>query len=1279
MSRRILGKALLYGAGGLIGCALLLMLALKVALDRAPAYQEEIRAWVDAQTGLHVRFAHVWPALRWYGPELYFERLELRSKDDRRVLARAAGGRVAADVWQLVRSGRLLAGRVQLDTPEIVIARTGRSRFALGSEIELRGGTADAPVALDDLPVGHLAIRHGRITVQDWNPALPLLVLEGVDLDVRRQGEILDLVVSARLPAVLGGTLGVAGGVRGLGDVSSLSWTGAAHARDISFRGWHLLLPDYLNSLEAGSGAFDLAASGRGLEVRSAALGFSAESVVTQLADGSGATFDHISGHLALDHAGDRWTLAGRDVRALQSRHRDPVSQFDLAWRSGAQGLLDLTIRTSYLHADTVMPLTGLVPDENLRDRLREIAPTGEWWDASLQFARATVQEPWKFAVSARFDDAGFAPAGRVPGLRGLTGRIAGTESGGRLELDSRGVSVNWPRQWPQAVALEGVQGAIFWRRAADGLIVATPALAAHNRDAALKVRAAWMESPGADSPQLTLVADIDQGNAADARLYLPHALLPPKTLAWLSRAFVAGEMTHAQVVFRGPVRHFPFRDGSGTFLARLDIRGLTLDYGEAWPRIENLEGHAEFRNEGLFVEARSGSAGALHIDGGDARFADFNTGELDLHANLKGDAAEALEFLRGTPLDAVTDRSFSAVEARGPMSGRIELFFPFKEFERRRVLVSAHFVGVSLNRRGSPIIATDLNGDVDVDGGQVARAELRGQLLGGPFRMQAREPRSRPASRTQLDFRGVVDGDAVRAGFGLSPGLALQGQTDWHAVLKMAPEPELERSVRIHSSLAGVALGLPEPLAKPAADTWPSWLELSWPAGGGTLGRFALGAGVRGAFDLAPDGAGVRLARAAITFGGGEPVYSNTQLISVGGRMPRLDLAGWQALRTQDTNARPLAASLRAARFEVGELDYLDSAFRNVSLDLAAADGGWAIRLDGPENAGSIDVPAPDSAAPWQLEFARLHADDIPDAGGPDAGAMDVGRVLFNPRDVPPIRLHVADLTWHGRHLGDVRAALVKQEDGVTLERFTAIGSTLTLTAHGEWRGPGEGAGRIKGTFDSTDVVKSLEQLGYADVISAKDGRLEFDVHWRGPPVAVSFAEAGGHASVTLDKGQVIGLSPGAGRVLGLSSIAALPRRLALDFSDLTDKGLAFDTVRGSFDLRGGNAYTDDVVLKGPAAEIGLIGRIGLKNKDYDQLAVVTGNFGNSLAAPLAGTLVGGPVVGAAVLLFTQVFKQPLRGLARGYYRITGGWDNPTVERIKSADVAAATAEVPK
>jgi uncharacterized protein YhdP len=259
---------------------------------------------------------------------------------------------------------------------------------------------------------------------------------------------------------------------------------------------------------------------------------------------------------------------------------------------------------------------------------------------------------------------------------------------------------------------------------------------------------------------------------------------------------------------------------------------------------------------------------------------------------------------------------------------------------------------------------------------------------------------------------------------------------------------------------------------------------------------------------------------------------------------------------------------------------------------------------------------------------------------------------------------------------LGDVQATLVKMDDGVSLRQLTVAGASFNVTAMGEWRGKDAGLGRIEGNLSSSDVQDTLKQLGYIPVIEARAGHLDFDLNWVGAPSAMSLSQAEGQLQVTLDKGQIVGLKPGAGRVLGLTSVAALRRRLALDFSDLTDKGLAFDTVRGDFDLRDGSAFTDNLLVKGPAAEIGLIGRVGLKNKDYDQTAVVTGSVGNSL--PLAA-LAGGPVVAGAVLLFTQVFKQPLKGLARGYYRITGSWDNPIVERIKSADAAAASAEAQK
>src|SRR5580704_3422375 len=176
MSLRKIAKILLFGIAGILLLVLTLMLGIKLALDRAPRYQAEIKEWVYRQSGYHIAFAHVSPAFRWYGPELYFDRLELRSKDDRRVLAHAAGGRIGADMWQLFRSGKLFAVRIELDSPDIVISRLGPDSFALASEIVLGGQNSEGNnLTLNDMPAGELAIRSGLVTVQNWNPALPQL------------------------------------------------------------------------------------------------------------------------------------------------------------------------------------------------------------------------------------------------------------------------------------------------------------------------------------------------------------------------------------------------------------------------------------------------------------------------------------------------------------------------------------------------------------------------------------------------------------------------------------------------------------------------------------------------------------------------------------------------------------------------------------------------------------------------------------------------------------------------------------------------------------------------------------------------------------------------------------------------------------------------------------------------------------------------------------------------------------------------------------------------
>jgi uncharacterized protein (TIGR02099 family) len=1277
---RKIGKILLNGFAGLLGVLLLSMLALKIALYRAPAYEAEIKQWVHAQTGYHIAFAGVSPSFRWYGPELRFERMELRSKDDRRVLARAASGSVAADIWQLISSGKLLAGRIELDSPNIVIARLGPETFALASEIKLGGDNSSLQtLTLDDLPAGKLAIRHASVTMQNWNSSLRQLTLQDVNLDVRRGDGGLSMDFSGRLPPALGGVLYVSGNARGLGRLQSLSWDGLARARDVYFPGWRMLLPEYLSRLDAGSGAFELAARGADGMLARADLDFAAQGVVTQLKDGPSAKFEQISGALSIVHAGDRWSLSGKRVQAVRSGRRDPDSQFDVSWRGGDAGLLDLRASASYLRADTLLPFTGLLPDKSLRERLGEIAPTGEWMDTAVAMSRNSAADPWRLQVQAKFQGVGFAPLGGAPGLRGLTGTITGNESGGHVNIDTRTAVFSWPAQFRQPVDLETLKATLYWKRTQDELLIATRDWELKNRDGEIHGKVAWQLPADGSSPMLTLAAAVENGNAANTRNYLPRGVMGQGALAWLDRAIVAGRLSHADVVLRGPIKHFPFRDGSGLFLARCSLDGMTLDYSEGWPRAEGLAVRAEFRNEGLTVRLLSGRIGGFPLGSGDARFADFKTGELEIHADANGDAADALTFLRATPLDASADNAFSHVEAKGSMQSNVDLFLPFKDFAHRRVLVHGHLEGVALNRSGSTVTATDLSGDFDIDGAQVAHADVRGRALGGTFQMLARAPRSRPVTRTQLEFRGTLSGDGLRAALGLPAAIAVGGQTDWRATLKMAPEPNRERSLRVSSSLVGLDIRLPAPLDKPADEPMSSELEIQWPAAGGPQGRLALGSVVSGSYALASDAGGLRLAHLALTFGAGESTSSDAQIVNVGGAVSRLDLAGWLKLSAADKNARPLADYLSAAKLEVAELDYLGLEFRDLSLELAVAKSGLSITVGGPNVAGTITLPgAADSSEPWNLQFERLHFEVQAEPEETAGGGSEPGdsKAVGDPRVVPAVNFHAADLNLGERQFGDVQATLVKLDDGVGLKQLTVAGADFNASATGEWRGKDVGTGRIEGTLTSTDVQGTLKRLGYMPVIEAKTGRMDFGLNWAGAPTEYTLSQAAGHVQLSLDNGQIVGLNPGAGRVLGLTSVAALRRRLALDFSDLTDKGLAFDTVRGDFDLREGSAKTDNLLVKGPAVEIGLIGRVGLKNKDYDQTAVVTGSVGSSL--PLAA-LAGGPVVAGAVLLFTQVFKQPLKGLARGYYRITGSWDNPIVERIKSADAAAATAEAPK
>jgi len=145
------------------------------------------------------------------------------------------------------------------------------------------------------------------------------------------------------------------------------------------------------------------------------------------------------------------------------------------------------------------------------------------------------------------------------------------------------------------------------------------------------------------------------------------------------------------------------------------------------------------------------------------------------------------------------------------------------------------------------------------------------------------------------------------------------------------------------------------------------------------------------------------------------------------------------------------------------------------------------------------------------------------------------------------------------------------------------------------------------------------------------------------------------------IGEGRLPNVEPGgSGRILGLLSLAEIPRRMTLDFSDFFSKGFSFNEARGDFVFHDGLAYTDNLRLNGPAAEIRVSGSTGLRDQTYDQRVEVLPKAGGVL--PALGMLVGGPAGAAAGAMAQAVLQKPLKQTTRVVYHVTGSWKQPKV-----------------
>ncbi|MCP1727691.1 uncharacterized protein (TIGR02099 family) [Natronospira proteinivora] len=1279
------GRRIRLGLLGLLATTLILMAVVvgtfRLLVPQVPEYREWIADWAGEAIGAPMEIAEMDVRWRWLVPKVVLSDVSLYDESGAFEPIRADEITVRISLLDLLRPGPLRPGRVVLSGGTFEIARVGEDEFHLPGIGIVGGGDAELSweeglveiLAHADYRIEDSLLRFhdrsdaGEFRIGDWQLALEHLSLQSSDQQ-HQLSLVLDMESGPR------GRLELDFQGQGPADQpGDWQWQSQlkVDAREIQL-GQHGFSPEWLAPLLLGLEG-RLRVSGRGFtpgqaegDIRIPSLAPGGEGpMLTEDRAGDALELGGINWHR--DGRGWQLSLAELDLGGLGGNW--PASRLEMRWR-GDHEQARLTGNLRYANIADLNRLANrlLHGDFEGRDWLSRFSPHGEVRDL---LGELTLKEgrPEDYSLRGRVVGLGMESWEKIPGFSGVSGWFSGDQDQGFLEIDAGPVHLDYPDLFRERITATRLQSRVEWQRDGDVWWVRADEIMARNPDARAEGDLMLEIEPG-EPTWIQLNAQVPEARSDNLSDYLPVGRMPERAVEWLDTAIVSGRAFNGEVKVDGPSRPFPYENGEGVFQIGFDVRDGELDYEAGWPRLREADARVEFDGAGMEIRSRRGEIAGYEVVSGRASIDDLREPVLLLQGQARGRVADGVDFLRDSPLGEWFGQPLAPLDLDGDATVAMTLNAPIRDFGALQLDGQATLSDVNGTVDWLPGEIRGLSGELQFTEDGAAGEGIRGQHLGHDFRVdidpgsRGRDADSEAAAYTRAHIGGGASVEALREALPENPWLdRLSGDFDWVGQVDVPNEPDSGPvTVHLESDLVGTGIDLPAPVGKSADDSAP--LRVHFPV---TERVGPVWADYRGlmALSLAISPETASLSGLNIHFN--EPRRPDVPQpgIYISGYLAELDATPWLGLDWPqdggDQGMKLERLSLGVERLLLGPLDLGDQ-----RLNLERAEADWVAQLDGPRARGSLRIPmALDArAAPVVGALSRL------DLAWRPARGLEVDELL--PSRVPAIRLNVDDLRHGLVPLGALDLRLDSLPRGLSLSQFELTGTHMNADLSGEWREDSVAGtvGTLVGHLESTDVAETLAALGYAPGIEGNRGRLEVDLSWQGPPGWSALPSLMGEARLEMGSGQLREVSPGAGRVFGLLSLTALPRRLFGDFRDVFGQGLRYDSIEGDFFLVDGDAFTPNLVLTGPAATVTLRGRTGLASRDYDQRMTIETPVGATL--PVAGAIAGGATMGAAMLLLSEIFREPLSRMGSLEYRIDGDWESP---RLIPLDEAAREA----
>jgi uncharacterized protein YhdP len=886
----------------------------------------------------------------------------------------------------------------------------------------------------------------------------------------------------------------------------------------------------------------------------------------------------------------------------------DVVSPFSLRLSPSKDGMSIVADALPLAPTRRLAARLPILPERALR-ALRNYRPAGFLDRLELYLPD---QAPEDFQLSGQLRDVSVRAYGGAPGLASVNGTLFLDRNNGYVQVAAgeTPVSLGFPQLFANAWAFPVVEGLVAWQL--DGPVTrvfSDSVRMVYNESTELEgAFDLKLDREGEDN--LGLRVSLKNGTAAMLEDFVPVMAVDPGLYDWLTTAIIEADISAGTYYGHGQIGSDAPR---GSFVSSMfyEFDQATVRYAEDWPEVSSARGRVEVHNGNTLVQLRGGETGGLNLNPGTVRVIPGDNGpsvRVDVSAMVPGDSVGY--WMENSPLGKMAGSEARKLQYEGQYQLDLGIDLPLGSEQPPVVEATIAVDDGSVAYPSAGLAWKGIRGDLTYHSENgFSGGPLAATFFGEPVNIGFSRAKSGNSLRIRQSGELSVPGVFARAGLSENAGYGLRGTVSYTADLDVGADSA--SGIRVRSGLEGLAVDWPEPLSKPAGEAAPLSLVINPSVAGG------------------------------------------------------MGLTGeWENRLAFDLVWKETGFDLRFGHLNIGSQRLTD-------IDINALDLGdrWVVATESRRARGRVVIPDGSETLLVDLELLRLLRSDGAAADSPDLLTLKEQLEAFRALEMgswPDIDVTIADLQLDTDSLGSWAFRLRPEPYRLNVNNIEGRLNSLTLTGNMTWSIIDEReASRFRGSITG-GALADLNELFDTEIPVANEAtNIELDLDWPGRPDEFSVAELNGSVSLRLDEGVILERNNTAQlfRVFNLLNSDTLWRRLQLDFSDLYERGVAFDAISGKAQIINGLLTMDpELQVVGPSGAFKLSGSTDMASEELDMRLVVVLPLTQNL--PLAALLMGaGAPIGGALFVLDKILGDPLSKLTSATYSVTGTWNEPEVD----------------